>query len=133
MEDILECGLFPEIETKELGREGGKAKWIWQQDGASKPTAQFLKGYLWVGRWITECMPNSPDCSPLDFSVCGILQERAAGDKAKTLAVLRGNAHKHCAQLESDVVKRACAGVPSRLRALIAAGGGHFEHEFGEK
>ncbi|CAF3979924.1 unnamed protein product [Rotaria sp. Silwood1] len=56
---------------------------IWQQDGAPPHYGEIVRDYLddifvdWIGRRGTvEWPPRSPDLTPCDFSLWGIMKDR---------------------------------------------------------
>jgi len=72
---VLEKGLLPDIRT--ICRH---YRWTLQQDGAPAHTAQttmdyskkehinLIEPHMWP--------PNSPDINPVDYAICGVLQQR---------------------------------------------------------
>ena len=61
---------------------------IWQKDGAPPHNRKIVRGFLndkfnkCIGRWGTTQWPAcSPDLSPMDFSVWGIMKDRVYSEK----------------------------------------------------
>ena len=86
-------------------------------------------GTLAFGRRI-RFPPNSPDLSPLDYSVWKRLQDSVDGEKCKTLLDLRVALKKHCEILMSDTdyLKKVHENWVKRVEKCIEQEGGHFEH-----
>lgn len=105
---------------------------IFQQDWApahgAKSTLAFLdtkiKDYLGKDLW----PPNSPDLSPLDFSVWGVLDEHLSRQKINNLQDLRRELLKAWAKLDLAYLRRTVESVKKRIQACIDADGGHFEN-----
>jgi len=74
-EVVLGKGLLPDIEAK-----CGRYKWTLQQDGAPVHTARNTMEYLekeTIDFIDLDMWPrNSPDLNPVDYAVCGALQQR---------------------------------------------------------
>ena len=77
-----------------------------------------------------EWPPNSPDLNPLDFHVWGAMLQRyekyvpKPKDKAELKSVLRSIWN----ELPQHSIDKAILSFRDRLKACIAADGGHFEH-----
>ena len=63
---------------------------IWQQDGAPPHYGRNVREYLdemfpeWIGRrGTTEWPPRSPDLTPCDFSLWGIVKDRVYAQKPR--------------------------------------------------
>ncbi|CAF4071861.1 unnamed protein product [Rotaria sp. Silwood1] len=75
-----------------------------------------------------EWLPKSPDAAPMDYSIWGILKQRARKHNVSTLNGLK-NAIKHeWENLEQDVINNALKEWPKRCRLIYYAQGSHIEH-----
>ena len=102
-----------------------------QQNNSTDPIMWINKniGTLASGRRI-RFPPNSPDLSPLDYSVWNRLQDGIDGEKCKTLMQLRVALKTHCDILMSDTdyLKKVHENWLKRVNKCIEQEGGHFEH-----
>ena len=107
-----------------------------QQDNA--PSHVSNEAMQWINRNIGTIAsgrrirfpPNSPDLSPLDFSVWKRIQDSVHEDKCKTLMDLRVSLKKHCDILMSDYdyLEKIHNHWVKRVEKCIEQQGGHFEH-----
>lgn len=88
---MLKNNIIPELEQHSNFRT-----MIWQQDGASPHYGQAVREYLnnifaqWIGRQgAVECPLGSPDLTPCDFSLCGIIKNRGYPQKPRDLDHLK--------------------------------------------
>ena len=111
-------------------------KWVFQQDNApshiSHDAIKWINkniGTLESGRRI-RFPPNSPDLSPLDYSVWKRLQDGVDKKKCKTLLDLRVALKKHCDILISDTeyLKKIAEHWIKGVKKCIELNGGQFEH-----
>jgi len=106
---------------------------FFQQDGApahrARETVEFLTvatpNFIAPNLW----PPNSPDLNPVDYSIWGILEERVYKRKIKDVNELRQRITEEWDSLDQSVIDKAVAQWRQRLRACVAAKGGHFEHK----
>ncbi len=128
---LLEDKVWPEI-----------ADWpdidavILQQDGAPPHFARQVREWLddsFPGRWLgrrgpIEWPPRSPDLTPVDFSVWGIVKETVYAERSNTLEELKDAIDNAFAQFDADLCSRICRSVADRCTRCIAQNGGHFEN-----
>ena len=129
---MLEDHFLPEITY----RHTSPRPWVWQQDNA--PSHVSNEAMQWINRNIGTIAsgrrirfpPNSPDLSPLDFSVWKRIQDSVHEDKCKTLMDLRVSLKKHCDILMSDYdyLEKIHNHWVKRAEKCIEQQGGHFEH-----
>ncbi len=110
---------------------------IWQQDGAPCHFAVDVGNFLnenfleWIGcRGKTDWPPQSPDLTPRDFSLWGVIKDRVFRTKSRTINELKDRiaAEFEILAADAEYLKKACAAVKSRCLACIEAEGKHFEH-----
>ena len=105
-----------------------------QQDGApahraretvellTRETPDFIPPTMWP--------PNSPDLNPVDYKIWGVLQERVYRTKIRDVDELRQRVLTEWDQLDQRVIDKSVKQWRARLRACVAAAGGHFEQKF---
>ena len=109
---------------------------LWQQDGAPPHFANEVRNLLdekfeqWIGRggpipW----PPRSPDLTPLDYSVWGIVKETVRKDGPENDDELLAMVESALAKLNNnpDLCERICESMVKRCRLCLEMGGGHFE------
>jgi len=108
--------------------------YIFQQVGAPADTARATQNWL-----KTDCPdviakdqwpPNSPDLNPLDYHVLGAMLEayHKCHPKPKTIAELKEVLQVIWDSLPHGPIDKAVKEFSKRLKACVAAEGGHFEH-----
>ena len=109
---------------------------IWQQDGAPPhyflPVRQWLDTHFhnkWMGRrGPIEWPPRSPDLTPPDFFLWGVLKNDVYSNKPNNIDDLKAAIIDSCAKITPAMCAKVCASVPSRMQSCIAANGAQFEH-----
>lgn len=102
-----------------------------QQDGASSHTANETQA--WCERNFddyikkNEWPPSSPDLTPLDYSIWGMLEQKACATPHADLNSLIEALQREWDALEQEAINKAVAQFPKRLQACVDAKGGHFE------
>jgi hypothetical protein len=87
----------------------------------AKETPDFISPLLWP--------PNSPDLNPVDYKVWSVLQERVYKTRIRDVAHLKERLMEEWGTFDHCIIESAVKQWRVRLRACIAAGGGHFEHQ----
>ena len=108
----------------------------WQEDNAPSHAAKQSKMVLRellasVGGQALTWPANSPDLSPLDYSLWALWDaevQKSVGDSSPTVAQLRAAIVQAHGRLDPAVVRRSVEAWPSRLQACLDAGGFQFEH-----
>jgi len=72
--------------------------------------------------------PNSPDLNPVDYKICGILQERVYRSRIRDVDQLKERLVEEWSRFDQKIVDHAVRQWRLRLRACVRAGGGQFEH-----
>lgn len=105
---------------------------IFQQDSApahrARETVELLQQH--TPDFITPLLwpPNSPDLNPVDYKIWSVLQERVYRTRIQDVNHLKERLVEEWSQFDQNIVDRAVKEWRVRLRACVAAVGGHFEH-----
>ena len=82
----------------------------------------------WIGRrGAIEWPPRSPDLTPPDFFLWGVLKDLVYSEKPRTIAALKDVICNKIAMIELDLCRKVCRSVPSRLQKCIEAQGAPTE------
>ena len=105
---------------------GGKA--VFTQDGASRRAAKTEKAHVESRSFKTlEPWPsNSPDLTPMDYGVWGILARAVEAQGAE--AELTGAIRRAVADLKVETVREIVGDFPKRPQPCVCAGGKQFEY-----
>jgi hypothetical protein len=103
-------------------------------DGAPAHFALLTRNWLdehfhnrWLGRrGPVEWPPRSPDLTPPDFFLWGVLKDKVYVHKPQCLEELRQHIISAFAEISDELCARVCRSVPSRLCECIDANGGHL-------
>lgn len=109
---------------------------MWQQDGAPPhyylPVRQWLDVHFpnkWIGRrGPIEWPPRSPDLTPPDFFLWGVLRNDVYKNKPKDIPDLKASIIQSCAKITAEMCAKVCTSIPHRLKNCIAANGCQFEN-----
>lgn len=112
------------------------SRMIWQQDGAPAHFHSEVRTLLdktFPGRWMgrrgsIEWPPRSPDLTPMDFSIWGILKENVYSQKPATISDLKKVITEEFGTFDVTLCQRICHSVEGRLLKCIQARGNQFEH-----
>jgi len=85
----------------------------------TRETPDFILPLLWS--------PNSPDLSPVDNHVWGMLQERVYRQNIRTLDELWQHITEEWERMDQRIIDNAVKQWCQRLHAYVSANGGHFE------
>lgn len=109
-----------------------------QQDGAPPHFSLAVRNYLdeifkqkWIGRrGPIEFPPRSPDLTPMDFSVWGIVKDLVYVKKPLSLGDLKQFISEafHDIDANKDLCRKICRSVLSRCEECSKAEGNQFEH-----
>ena len=109
---------------------------VWMQDGAPPHYSNVVREYLnqtfntWIGRRGTiDWPPRSPDLTPCDYSVWGIMKDNVYSHPINSKSDLRQRITEEFERLNSD--ERLCQAIMYSVRRCekcIEAEGQHFEH-----
>ena len=111
-------------------------KLYFQQDGAPPHYATAVRNLLdetfpdkWIGRQgPIEFPPRSPDITPMDFFVWGVIKDSVYSRKPRSVEDLRQFVIDAFANLDHDLCTKVCHSVVSRCRKCIEAEGLQFEY-----
>ena len=107
-----------------------------QQDGATAHYAIWLLKWLdehfldiLIGRrGFVEWPARSPNLTPLDFFLWGVLKNQVFSDKPKTLNDLKDNIINALKDITPEMCKKVIESIVKRCHHCIANNGLHFEH-----
>ena len=85
-----------------------------------RETPAFISPDLWP--------PNSPDLNPVNYKICGVMQDRVYQKKVKDVNELRERLVEVWAGLQQNLIDDAIDQWRRRLHACVRARGGHFEY-----
>jgi len=71
---------------------------------------------------------NSPDLNPVNYKICGVMQDRVYQKQVKDVNELRERLVEVWAGLQQNVIDDVIDRWRRRLRACVRARGGHFEY-----
>jgi len=129
---MLKKNIIPELEE-----HSNFQTTIWQPDGAPRHYGQVVRDYLddtflqWIGRRGTvEWPPRSPDLTPCDFSLWGIIKDRVYAQKPRDLNHLKILIKEEFTSLNDNIelCQRICRSVANRCQMFIGTEGKQFEH-----
>jgi hypothetical protein len=106
---------------------------FFQQDGATCHTSNDSIAEIesfFEDRIISEGLwpPRSPDLTPPDFFVWGILKGRVYGNRQRTLQDLQNNIEGEIQVITLETLHRTFRNMEHRVQACLEAQGGHFQH-----
>lgn len=110
---------------------------IWQQDGAPPHYGQRVREYLddtfaqWMGRRGTiEWPARSPDLTPCDFSLWGIIKDHVYAGKPRDVEHLKLLIEQEFTSFNGDIelCKSICRSVANRCQMCVSTEGAQFEH-----
>jgi len=71
--------------------------------------------------------PSSPDLSPLDYAVWGIVERRACATPHRNVADLKIAVEQEWANMSDDFLVKTCRSFRPRLEAMLDRGGNYIE------
>ena len=101
---------------------------IWQQDGAPPHYGQAVRDYLddtfleWIGRRGTvEWPPRSPDLTPCDFSLWGVIKDHVYAQKPRNVDHLKLLIEHEFTSLNDNIelCQAICHSVAKRCRITV--------------
>lgn len=124
---ILESHVKPWI----ISNYSPDVKVVFQQDGAPAHTSKKTQSWLSKNMpnfWSKELWPpNSPDLNPLDFSVWANVEAKACAKPHANVEALKTSITKAWMAMTPEYIKTTCSKFRSRIEAVIASNGTHFE------
>lgn len=107
-----------------------------QQDGAPPHYSLIVRNWLdqhftdrWMGRrGPVEWPARSPDLTPPDFFLWGVLKNSVYAHKPKSINELKACIQREWDMISPDICKKVCRSVIGRFKDCIEADGRHFEH-----
>lgn len=108
-----------------------EGNYVFQQDGAPAHTAKKTQKWLdenLADYWRKEMWPpQSPDLSPLDYSIWATVEESACKKSHPSVKALQNSIARAWAKMTSAYIQRTCRAFRKRLEAVVADMGGHIE------
>lgn len=109
---------------------------MFQQDGAPPHFSNRARRVLnekfpnsWIGRGgPRNWPPRSPDLSPLDYFLWGLIKEFVYRDTVDTRMQLEEKLMESLGTITPEMLRSACANLIKRAQLCIEMEGGHFEH-----
>jgi transposase len=105
---------------------------VFMQDGApahrARETVELLQRETPSFIPPTQWPPNSPDLNPVDYAIWGIMKQKVYRTKISNLEELRQRICDAWNEISQTVIDASIGQWRKRLRACVAANGGHFEH-----
>lgn len=134
--NMLETFALPRVVQLTDGAGDQPSLW-WQQDGAPPHYSRAVRAWLdnnfpnkWIGRrGPVEWPARSPDLSPMDYSVWGIVKELVFSERPRDLEHLRERITGAFQIFNGDLCSNICNSLPSRIQHCIQENGGLFEHK----
>lgn len=133
------CAMLSDFLIPELKRRKKCSKTVFQQDGATshvtKPVKELLTG-TFGSRIISrgfefEWPPNSPDLSPLDFWLWGVLKDRVyTGGKPEDMDELKYRINSALCDFSKTDITQVVNSCIARFEACLQVNGSHFENIF---
>ena len=128
---LLEEDIIPAIIEREL-----PVNLYLQQDGApphyNVEVRQFLNDQFpnaWIGRrGPIEWPARSPDLTPMDFSVWGIIKDLVYQEPPGDIETLKVQITEAFGVFDEDLCRRICYSVEDRLGMCMQVNGDRFEH-----
>jgi hypothetical protein len=85
------------------------------------------------GRWIGRRGPlewpaRSPDLTPPDFFLFGVLKDLVYKNKPRNVDELKDTIRDKFADISVELCHKTCLSVVGRVRECLARDGQHFEH-----
>lgn len=107
----------------------------YQHDGAPAHYATSVRKWLdenlpdrWIGRrGPLEWPARSPDLTPPDFFLWGILKDRVYASRPRTIDELKDKIRAEIAAVPVELCEKVCRSVPERLRRCIEVNGEQTE------
>ena len=104
-----------------------------QQDGATCHTSNDSMTHIrsfFGDRLISKGLwpPRSPDLTPPDFFLWGLLKGKVYANKPRTTADLEENIKREIAAVDAGTLQRTFENMERRVRKCLEVGGGHFQH-----
>ena len=125
--DMLKEQFHPLVQDQQI---------YFQQDGAPAHYATRVREWLdnnFTGRWIGRRGPiefpaRSPDLTPMDFFMWGVLKDLVYSRRPRTLPELRDVITNQMRTISIEMCEKVCRSVVTRLELCIEHNGEQFEH-----
>ena len=109
---------------------------LFMQDGAPPHFALVVRDLLdqefpdmWIGRrGPIDWPPRSPDLTPMDFWLWGMIRDQVYSEKSSNLQELKEKITVAFSNVPLEMCQNACLSVRRRLEMCLEQDGGHFEN-----
>lgn len=113
-----------------------RQNYLFQQDGAPPHYGRNVRQWLnenlaerWIGRrGHIEWPPRSPDLSPPDFFLWGVMKDLVYSGNPQSLEDLRRSIEENFQLIDQELCQKVCRSVTQRLNQCIEYEGEQFEH-----
>ena len=128
---MLKDSIIPQLQE-----ESNFQTMIWQQDGAPPHYGRIVRDYLdetfvdWIGRRCTiEWPPRSPDLTPCDFSLWGIVKDCVYAQNPRSMNHLKSLIEQQFRSLNDNIelCQSICRSVIDRCQMYMSVEGKQFE------
>jgi transposase len=128
---MLKDNIIPQLQE-----HSGFSTMIWQQDGAPPHYGKIVRDYLddtfvrWIGRRGTvEWPPRSPDLTPCDFSLWGIIKDRVYAQNPRDINHLKSLIEEEFTSLNNNLesCRAISRSVANRCQIFPRLKGGSYE------
>lgn len=124
--ELLSNKVYPQTESYNF---------IFMQDGAPAHYAHIVRDWLnekfpnrWIGRrGAIEWPPRSPDLTPPDFFLWGVLKQEVYSVRATSIDDLKARIISAIQSIPVAMCEKVCRSVPSRLEKCIEVSGAQTE------
>ena len=125
--DMLQTFFWPRVQDQDC---------YFQHDGAPPHYGRYVRQWLdenfprkWIGRrGPIEWPARSPDLTPPDFFLWGLMKDLVYREKPRTIQELKAQITAKFEEIDIELCRRVCRSVPARLQLCIDHEGGHFEN-----
>ena len=127
--------LLNETLLPEIRRRNDDEDVYFQQDGTPPHYALAVRDWLdenFPGRWIgrrgpLEWPPRSPDLTPPDFFLWGVVKDIVYANKPRSVVDLKQEIRAAVGGIPLELCAKVCRSVPARLQKCLDVGGAQTE------
>ncbi|QQP56781.1 Uncharacterized protein FKW44_001558, partial [Caligus rogercresseyi] len=65
--------------------------------------------------------PSSPDCNPLDYGICGVVERKTCSIPHASVDALKAAVEKEWAEMSVDFIVKTCKAFRPRIEAMLKA------------